>query len=497
MSPNASSVQVSFLLGVLAVFIAWIYSELLEYRRSSLHSKVSYWDGYQFNMEKSSSSSDPVENVDWISKLPDDVLLMILLRLSTEEAIRTGLVSKRWEHVWKHMSHLVLDMRKKITRSNNTLHVSNQVATLITKIIKNHRGHLESCIIDHYTNGMLNTWIQSLTSVKQTKHLTLRHHLDPTNNGEFIEFPPNSYQGLTSLSLFSYFFATSTSHHCFNNCQNLKTLKLSCILARDVGVFNRILASCISLKVLVLHINCLEKSGPLKIENKRLQLLKVSFCDKIDGIQVSSPNLHILALEEIFSCRRDDFVLNSPRLKFNRNFWLTGTYLPHISYNISQEENCVGHKEIVVNNTCCDMLRARNPACLSVSVDLMSPREVERFRQVLNLWTFEMVELEILFKDNNAPREEGESSPKKENNNDHLFFNAGFRVVTVWMHNFSGSEEEFALASCLIRQRKVVKNMMIKTTSFHARKKLEIETAVAKLQALQTKDQWELTIKCF
>ncbi|KAH0852969.1 hypothetical protein HID58_060934, partial [Brassica napus] len=31
---------VSFLLGVIPVFIAWIYSEFLEYKRSSLHSKV-------------------------------------------------------------------------------------------------------------------------------------------------------------------------------------------------------------------------------------------------------------------------------------------------------------------------------------------------------------------------------------------------------------------------------------------------------------------------
>lgn len=99
----------------------------------------------------------------------------------------------------------------------------------------------------------------------------------------------------------------------------------------------------------------------------------------------------------------------------------------------------------------------------------------------------------------NAPSEKGESSHNKfwEDNYKDPFPNAEFRVNTVWMHNFSGSEEEFALASCLIRQGTVVKNMMIKTTSFSARKKLEIETAVALLQALQTQDQRELTIKCF
>ncbi|VVB11554.1 unnamed protein product [Arabis nemorensis] len=85
-----------------------------------------------------------------------------------------------------------------------------------------------------------------------------------------------------------------------------------------------------------------------------------------------------------------------------------------------------------------------------------------------------------------------------ENNNKDPFPNAEFRVGTVWMYNFSGSEEEFALASCFIRQGTVVNKMMIRTTSFPAKKKLKIEAAVAKLEELQTEDQWEeLTIKCF
>lgn len=110
--------------------------------------------------------------------------------------------------------------------------------------------------------------------------------------------------------------------------------------------------------------------------------------------------------------------------------------------------------------------------------------------------------VECCYLENNySPREEGESPRNKfleENNKDHPFPNAKFRVETVWMHNFSSSEEEFALASCLIRQGTVIKRMMIKSTSFPAWKKLEIETAVAKLQALiRKKEQWQLAIKCF
>ncbi|RID63327.1 hypothetical protein BRARA_E02342 [Brassica rapa] len=411
------------------------------------------------------SSSDQVNDVDWISNLPDDVLLVILSRLSTEEAVRTSVMSKRWEHVWKHIPHLILDMTR-IVNSKEPIYGSNRVATLMTKIIDNHRGHLESCAIDHYSfqsvNGMLNTWIQALTCVKHTRVLTLTHHcphpcvpMDLEDFNRFRDISPNvmSHPSLRSLSLGFYNLENSLP---FSNCSNLQTLKLSCIVA-EVGVFNRVLAFCSSLEVLVLDIKFSKKNGdPLKIENKKLKLLLVACCRNADGIRV--------------------------------NFWVAGEYMPHISYNISKEKKSIGHEEFV--NLSGDFLIPT--ASLSVRVDLMNPTEVERLRQVLRLWTRKMIELEIIFKDNNAPREESDSW--KNNNN---FPNAEFRVNTVWMHNFSGSEEEFALASLLIRQHMVVSKMMIKLTLFPASKKSKIEAAVAKLQALQTEDQPDITIKCF
>lgn len=54
--------------------------------------------------------------------------------------------------------------------------------------------------------------------------------------------------------------------------------------------------------------------------------------------------------------------------------------------------------------------------------------------------------LEITFKDNNnALNESWEKNLwEKDNNNNVPFPNAKFRVKTLWMPNFSGSEEEFA-----------------------------------------------------
>lgn len=105
----------------------------------------------------------------------------------------------------------------------------------------------------------------------------------------------------------------------------------------------------------------------------------------------------------------------------------------------------------------------------------------------------------MVLQDNNDPSEENDSWNKKKKKDKYKdpFPNAEFCVNTVCMLNFSGSEEEFAFASCLIRQGTVIKNMMIKKTSFPAKKVLEIKTAVAKLRALRTIHQRKITIIYF
>ncbi|CAH8306013.1 unnamed protein product [Eruca vesicaria subsp. sativa] len=67
---------------------------------------------------------------------------------------------------------------------------------------------------------------------------------------------------------------------------------------------------------------------------------------------------------------------------------------------------------------------------------------------------------------NNASNESWEKKFWEEvNNNNVAFPNAKFRVKNLRMPNFSGLEEEFAFASCLIKHGTVIDKMMIKTSN--------------------------------
>ncbi|ESQ56027.1 hypothetical protein EUTSA_v10026887mg [Eutrema salsugineum] len=97
-----------------------------------------------------------------------------------------------------------------------------------------------------------------------------------------------------------------------------------------------------------------------------------------------------------------------------------------------------------------------------------------------------MEELEIVFEKSNTPREEVETSAgrgqKKFWEETKPFSDVYFSADNVWLFNFSGSKEEFILAS---RFRWIVmETMIIKPLSVSQSNKLEIEGAVAILKEL-------------
>ncbi|XP_024004849.1 putative F-box protein At1g67390 [Eutrema salsugineum] len=441
---------------------------------------------------KRQSSVDMINANDQISRLPDEVLHKILSKLSIQEAVRTSVLSCRWVDLWKEMPHLFLDLRKLAKFRTLLPHViDNDTARLMTKVINDHRGgHLERCTIYYYSyqckNRMVDAWIRSLIHVKHIKHLTLINYLcpfRPNTKPVTLDLPPNSFSHpyLKSLHLGRYHIKTPLS---FNNCGNLMNLELTGILA-EAGVFNAVLMSCPSLEVLVVIINCDKGRGLLKIENRNLKFLYLS-CYKIDGVEVSTPNVDILSIGSLW-CERENVVFEHPRLQFHRNYWTTGKIYAHTSYSIScpdQEKKSIGHEFMMSRSQ--EFLSEFSS--MSVSVDLANTKQVEMLHEVLAAWRGEMEELEVLFKKCNAPSAEVETSIGRTKKQfwevNKPFSDVNFTAYTVWLSDFSGSKQEIAFASWLITQGMVIKTMLIKPSSSFSSKKLEIEGAMANLKEL-------------
>ncbi|KAL9237295.1 hypothetical protein vseg_011863 [Gypsophila vaccaria] len=67
---------------------------------------------FVFGFSISSSIEEEVRTAnDRISKLPDEILSMILAPLPLQEAARTSVLSKRWRHVWSSSLKLDLTLR--------------------------------------------------------------------------------------------------------------------------------------------------------------------------------------------------------------------------------------------------------------------------------------------------------------------------------------------------------------------------------------------------
>ncbi|AES88276.2 F-box/RNI/FBD-like domain protein [Medicago truncatula] len=82
---------------------------------------------------------------DRLSDLPDGVILQILSLLDTKQVVRTCVLSKRWEHLWKRISTLIL-------HSSRFSYVK-QFTTFVSKILTLRDSSTALRVLDVDRNG--------------------------------------------------------------------------------------------------------------------------------------------------------------------------------------------------------------------------------------------------------------------------------------------------------------------------------------------------------
>ncbi|KAK7324462.1 hypothetical protein VNO77_28022 [Canavalia gladiata] len=264
------------------------------------------------------------ENRDFISNLPNDVLIIILSKLRIDEAVRCGVLSKRWLNIWKRISYLEFDARHMVkpltqllqSREPRTVPDLNILAPSIFNVvyasnariiilILSHLGIISTCRIRHFKKnlglGDVETWVLCLNSKKGVKDLSLECAPDCGETEEKLVsweetyipyFPIGIFNTLGSLELTNY---TMRWWQPFQGCSQLKKLKLKRICL-DAETLNGILKNCEGLE----NFSLLESTGfnRLVIQKSKLKVLQLqALC--VEETEICCMALEVLLLDSI------------------------------------------------------------------------------------------------------------------------------------------------------------------------------------------------------
>ncbi|XP_061983452.1 F-box/LRR-repeat protein At3g26922-like [Populus nigra] len=204
-----------------------------------------------------------------INDLPDALLQHILSFLGTKDAVRTSILSRKWEHLWKSLSNL--EFHQCYFKAKRKIFMNSVERVLLLRDSSNIEKFTLSCGIDDATRTR--TWVSAAVN-RNVKELCV-----------------NFYEGEESES---FVFPL-----CLFTCATLTKLKIT-----SHGVLR--LPSSISLpclKILSLqHVVFPDEDSTQQILNVRsLEKLKIRYCDwkNLKAITISAPKLRSLDICEM------------------------------------------------------------------------------------------------------------------------------------------------------------------------------------------------------
>ncbi|KAL8039813.1 hypothetical protein ABFX02_10G060900 [Erythranthe guttata] len=179
---------------------------------------------------------------DRISKLPDDILVDVISRLSLKEAGRTSVLSPRWKNVWKHTPFLNFDaddVLQKIMEHHSSKDLikieAPKYVEWVNSVVRAHKSPTlkEFKIRFHLDNkyeSSITQWLEFAFS-KQVERLELNHE-NFVNLNEYYCLPDfssfASCKSLKALSLVSVHVTDGAVEFFLRNCPLLEELVVCC-----------------------------------------------------------------------------------------------------------------------------------------------------------------------------------------------------------------------------------------------------------------------------
>ncbi|MED6168716.1 hypothetical protein PIB30_014181 [Stylosanthes scabra] len=216
-----------------------------------------------------------------ICDLPDEILQLIITSLRTKEAIRTSILSKRWQHLWKGISKIELK-EGKLKERKQFMHFVTRL--LVACNCSGLKKFSLSCNVRKDAN-LVNEWLCGFINPK-IEELSLQFE----EIQEPLIFPDQLFTcaTLTNFHLdMPYIFKLPSSIH----FQCLQTLSLSNIIFPDTST-QQLFSGCPALEDLYLLDCNLKNVQALRICSPLLRRIYIweiedDECD-IDGLDVSN-----------------------------------------------------------------------------------------------------------------------------------------------------------------------------------------------------------------